>query len=49
MPRQHKHGISRRDFLKTMAVAVAATELSACTALRPKPSSGQGEKIQLVY
>lgn len=49
MPKADKHGVSRRDFLKLMGVAVAATEASACTTLRPKPSSGQGEQVQLVY
>ncbi len=42
-------GVSRRDFLKFMGIALAATELSACSAIRPTPGSQSGEKIQLVY
>ncbi len=49
MPRQDSHGVSRRDFLKFMGVALAAAEVSACNALRLKPASQSGEKIQLVY
>ena len=49
MFRQSTRGLSRRDFLKLMGVALAASELSACGVLRPKPAFQNTEKVQLVY
>ncbi len=44
-----QRGVSRRDFLKFMGIALAATEVSACGALRgASPASGTGQ-TQLVY
>ena len=41
--------ISRRDFLKLMGVALAATEVSACNVFPLTPTSSAAGKIQLVY
>ncbi|HEX8991547.1 MAG TPA: sugar ABC transporter substrate-binding protein [Anaerolineales bacterium] len=41
--------MSRRDFLKLMGVGFAATELSACNALRPSPEAAGANEIQLAY
>ncbi len=41
--------LSRRDFLKLTGVAVAATGLSACGSLVPKPTATSEQKVQLVY
>src|SRR5512141_1871840 len=49
MSNQGSRGPTRRDFLKFMGVALAATELSACSPLRLKPASQGSEPIQLVY
>ena len=42
-------GVSRRDFLKLMGIGFAATELSACSTLRPTPATGAANETQLVY
>ena len=42
-------GESRRDFLKLMGVALAATGVSACNALRPALTGQSSGRIQLVY
>ena len=49
MPKRTSRGLSRRDFLKFMGVALAATEVSACNALGLRSASQGGDKIQLVY
>ena len=49
MHKQSTRGLSRRDFLKLMGVALAASEISACSALRPKPAIQPAGKVQLVY
>jgi multiple sugar transport system substrate-binding protein len=41
--------LSRREFLRLVGASAAGTVLSACTPLRPKPTSRRGEKVQLVY
>ncbi len=44
-----QRGVSRRDFLKFMGVALAAAEASACNALHLTPTSVRTDQIQLVY
>lgn len=42
-------GVSRRDFLKLMGVAAAATQVPACSPFKSKPASQGSGKVQLVY
>lgn len=44
-----RRGLSRRDFLKLAGMAVAATEVSACSPFRLAPAAGSTGNVQLVY
>jgi multiple sugar transport system substrate-binding protein len=44
-----QHGVSRRDFLKFMGVALAAAEASACNPLYLTPTRAGADQIKLVY
>ncbi len=49
MPKQFRGGVSRRDFLKFMGVALAAGELSACNGFKLSTAKEGNGKIQLAY
>ncbi len=44
-----QRGVSRRDFLKFIGVALAATEVAGCNAFRLAPAAQGAGNIQLVY
>lgn len=41
--------LSRWTFLRLAGMAATGTALSACTSLKPKPTSRSGDEVQLVY
>ncbi len=43
------HTLSRREFLRLVGAGAAGVALSACAPFQPRPPSGNGAEVQLVY